>query len=99
MTIHKSQGLAFGQLTVDLGGGGFAEGQTNVALSRARSIAGIALAKPISMRDIRCDATAVDFYRQLGIAHLGIRARVMTDGRIRFTKAKNPVFRGLGCHQ
>lgn len=67
ITIHKSQGLTLDALTLDLGGGAFAEGQTYVALSRARTIDGITLAKPISMGDVRIDPVVLAFYRELGI--------------------------------
>lgn len=67
ITIHKSQGLTVDDLTLDLGGGAFAEGQTYVALSRARTLDGISLTKPISMRDVRTDPVVLDFYRNLGI--------------------------------
>ena len=68
ITIHKSQGLTLDRLTLDLGGGAFAEGQTYVALSRARTIDGISLARPISMRDVRANPAVLEFYRQLGFA-------------------------------
>ena len=67
MTIHKSQGLTLDALTLNLGEGAFAEGQTYVALSRARMLDGISLARPISMRDVRVDPVVVAFYRELGI--------------------------------
>ena len=67
ITIHKSQGLTLDALTLNLGGGAFAEGQTYVALSRARTIEGITLARPISMRDVKVDPVVVAFYRELGI--------------------------------
>lgn len=68
ITIHKSQGLTLDALTVNLGdGGAFAEGQTYVALSRARTIDGITLTRPISMRDVKVDPVVVAFYRELGI--------------------------------
>lgn len=67
ITIHKSQGLTMDALTLNLGDGAFAEGQTYVALSRARTIDGITLARPISMRDVKTDPVVVGFYRELGI--------------------------------
>ncbi len=65
----KSQGLTLEQLTLDLGGGAFASGQLYVALSRAKSIDGITLAKPIAMKDVKVDPTSLEFYRQMGIDH------------------------------
>jgi len=67
VTIHKSQGLTLDALTLDLGRGAFAEGQTYVALSRARTLEGITLARPIAMRDVRVDPVVVAFYRELGV--------------------------------
>lgn len=67
VTIHKSQGMSLDCLTLDLGGGAFAEGQTYVALSRARTLDGITLARPISMREVRTDPVVLEFYRELGI--------------------------------
>jgi ATP-dependent exoDNAse (exonuclease V) alpha subunit len=67
ITIHKSQGLTLNALTLNLEGGAFAEGQTYVALSRARRLEGISLARPISMGDVRVDPVVLDFYREIGI--------------------------------
>lgn len=55
ITIHKSQGLTFQEVTIDLGRGAFAAGQTYVALSRCRHLEGIRLVQPLRPRDIRVD--------------------------------------------
>lgn len=52
LTIHKSQGLTFNKVIIDIGRGAFAGGQTYVALSRCRSLDGITLINPITPRDI-----------------------------------------------
>lgn len=52
LTIHKSQGLTFSRLAIDIGNGAFAGGQTYVALSRATSLSGIFLTGKLSARDI-----------------------------------------------
>jgi len=39
----------------------------DVALSRARPLEGITHARPIAMRDVRTDPTAISFYRELKI--------------------------------
>jgi ATP-dependent DNA helicase PIF1 len=67
ITIHKSQGLTIDNLTLDLGSGAFCEGQVYVALSRAKTIEGITLAKPISMNDVKADRSVLDFYGQMGV--------------------------------
>lgn len=67
ITIHKSQGLTLEKLTLDLGGGAFCEGQTYVALSRAKSIDGITLTSPISMKDVKVQESVLAFYKHLGI--------------------------------
>lgn len=62
MTIHKSQGKTFDNITVDLGRGAFDHGQTYVALSRCRTLEGITLKKPIRPRDILVDDTITEYY-------------------------------------
>lgn len=52
LTIHKSQGLTFSNVIIDLGSGAFAGGQTYVALSRCRTMEGIKLRTPIARRDV-----------------------------------------------
>jgi len=64
LTIHKSQGLTLDNVYLDLGRGAFAHGQTYVALSRCRSLAGLALARPLRGEDILFD-TSVLGYRRL----------------------------------
>lgn len=55
VTIHKSQGSTYDQAVVDLGARAFAPGQTYVALSRLRSLAGLHLARPLRPSDIIVD--------------------------------------------
>ncbi len=63
LTIHKSQGLTLDKVYIDLGRGTFAHGQAYVALSRCRTLEGIALARPLRPSDILFDP-AVMGYRQ-----------------------------------
>ena len=65
ITIHKSQGKTLERVIIDLGSGAFAAGQLYVALSRCKSLAGIALKQPITQADIRCDAEVVEFMRHI----------------------------------
>lgn len=61
ITIHKSQGLTFDRLIIDIGRGAFESGQTYVALSRCRDFDRLYLKKPISFRDIRLDKKIKEF--------------------------------------
>jgi len=63
ITIHKSQGLTFERIIVDLGDGAFVHGQTYVALSRCTSLEGLILTKPVRRKDIILDAKVRNFIR------------------------------------
>lgn len=52
VTIHKAQGLTLDDVRIDLERGAFAAGQTYVALSRARTLAGLSLARELTLRDV-----------------------------------------------
>jgi len=52
VTIHKAQGLTLDDVRIDLGTGAFTSGQTYVALSRARTLAGLSLTAPLRAQDI-----------------------------------------------
>ncbi|HVJ77279.1 MAG TPA: AAA family ATPase [Hyphomicrobium sp.] len=61
LTIHKAQGLTLDKVYIDLGSGTFVHGQTYVALSRCRTMEGLALARPLTRRDIMFDSNALGY--------------------------------------
>ena len=65
ITIHKSQGLTFDNIFLDIGRGAFATGQTYVALSRCRSLQGVHLKHEIKVSDVRCDRRVQAFIRSI----------------------------------
>ena len=54
ITVHKSQGLTFERAVLDVNAA-FAAGQVYVALSRCRTLQGLALTEPLSARSIIID--------------------------------------------
>jgi ATP-dependent exoDNAse (exonuclease V) alpha subunit len=63
LTIHKSQGLTLDKVYIDLGRGTFAHGQAYVALSRCRTLEGLALARQLRPSDILFDPAAMGYRR------------------------------------
>ena len=61
VTVHKSQGQTYDEVTIDMGSGAFSSGHTYVALSRVRSLEGLYLTKPIRLKDIQVDPAVVEF--------------------------------------
>ncbi|GHU56332.1 helicase [Bacteroidia bacterium] len=81
ITVHKSQGLTFTRVVVDLTGGVFAGGQTYVALSRCTSLEGLVLKVKISERDIFIRKEIVEFSRMFN-------DKKLIDGAIRESEAE-----------
>lgn len=61
ITVHKSQGLTFSNVVIDLTGGVFAGGQTYVALSRCTSLEGLTLTQPLSRSDVFVRPEIINF--------------------------------------
>jgi len=61
VTIHKSQGLTYDEIVVDMGNRAFSPGQTYVALSRVKSPEGLHLTRRIEMADVIVDQNVVRF--------------------------------------
>lgn len=70
LTIHKSQGLTFDRVIIDVGQGAFSGGQTYVALSRCRSLDGIKLRSTINQRDIFVNQRVLNFANNFNNDHL-----------------------------
>ncbi len=64
LTIHKSQGLTFKKIIIDVGNGAFTGGQSYVALSRCTSLEGITMASPLRESDIYVNPHVLRFARE-----------------------------------
>jgi hypothetical protein len=64
ITIHKSQGLTFDNIIIDLGTGAFVNGQVYTALSRCRKLEGITLRQKIRPEDIIMDERILRFHER-----------------------------------
>jgi hypothetical protein len=60
-TIHKAQGQTYDKVILDLNSHIFAPGQLYVALSRAKSLQGLYLTKPVTYSDIISDESIFTF--------------------------------------
>lgn len=64
LTVHKSQGLTFNNVVIDMGHGAFSSGQSYVALSRCTSLEGLVLRSTMSKRDMFVNPSIVQFSRE-----------------------------------
>ena len=63
ITIHKSQGLTFDNVIIDLGTGAFVNGQIYTALSRCRTLNGITMKRKLRKEDIITDKRIIGFHQ------------------------------------
>jgi DNA replication protein DnaC len=63
ITIHKSQGMTFDKINIDIGQGAFTHGQIYVALSRCKTLNGINLNSRIDETDIIVDPKVLYWYK------------------------------------
>lgn len=61
ITVHKSQGMTFDRMSLDLSRGMFASGQLYVALSRVRSLDGLYLTKDVLPHYARTSSEIIDY--------------------------------------
>lgn len=69
ITIHKSQGLTFDKVIIDLGTGAFVNGQVYTALSRCRTLSGITLRRKLHQEDIISDKRIINFHETEQFLH------------------------------
>ncbi len=65
ITIHKSQGMTFDRMHLDLTRGVFTSGQAYVAISRMRSLEGLTLSNDIKPHHIMVHPEVQDFYKTM----------------------------------
>ena len=94
ITVHKSQGLTFNRVVVDLTGGVFAGGQTYVALSRCVSLEGLVLRSRISPRDVFIRKEIAAFSRTFNDQRLIERSLMESEAEIRYGEAVRSFKRG-----
>lgn len=63
VTVHKSQGKTFDKVIFDKGRSVFAQGQLYVALSRCRTMEGLALTRAIRRSDLKTSPEVIRFHR------------------------------------
>ena len=79
ITVHKSQGLTFDKVCVDLRNMSFASGQVYVALSRSRSLEGLYLTAPLQQRSLFVNEDVVEFMKNVNNCQAVVSDLIITD--------------------
>ncbi len=78
VTVHKSQGLTFDKMIVDLSHS-FAPGQVYVALSRSTSLEGIVFSSKLAVENILVDRLIAQFYHKTESMKLDLNAELLSN--------------------
>lgn len=87
ITIHKSQGMTFEKLNLDLSSRIFATGQLYVALSRVRSLDGLYLTNYINPKDAVTDPEIISYAQEFNDSQI-IKSEIES-GKASFEALKN----------
>lgn len=85
-TIHKSQGQSYDRIYVDLESPVFAPGQLYVAISRARTLQGLYLTKPVAVSDILVDPEITAFMRHFNSEYKDVYNPSVNINRVEISK-------------
>ena len=80
-TIHKAQGQTYEKVILDLNSHIFAPGQLYVALSRAKSLQGLFLTKPVKYSDIISDNSIFEFLSKIRVHNLEVQTDCLSQSQ------------------
>lgn len=80
-TIHKAQGQTYEKVILDLNSHIFAPGQLYVALSRAKSLQGLFLTKPVKYSDIISDNSIFEFLSKIRAHNLEVQTNCLSQSQ------------------
>ena len=92
MTVHKSQGLTFDKVVIDVGRA-FTFGQVYVALSRCRTFAGIVLVSEIKEKNVLVDAEIEKFLSSTNRLTIGAPDAENSTAKDSVTQYMNPALK------